>query len=92
MDYLHLDFGLGVGKSTKFLVLTLGSFVVIDLAKFTFVPSRMIYLLNFIMGIRAVFELTIFLLTEFMAVIFKIRSSLVNVIVVENAGFPFMMI
>ena len=92
VDNLDLELGLCVGKGTKFLVLALCSFVVVDLAKFTFVPGRMINLLNLIMGVGAVLELTVFLLTKFMGVIFKIRSPFVNMVVIENAGFPFVMI
>ena len=92
VDDLNLDFGLAVGKGTEFLVLALGSFVVVDLAEFTFVSGGMINLLNFVMGVGAIFEWAVFLLAKFVAVIFKIRPPLVNIVVVENAGFPFVMI
>ena len=64
----------------------------IELTKFTFIPGRMIDLLNFVMRIGTFFILTFFIDTHLMAIVFKIRSSFVEFIVIENACFPFVMI
>ena len=89
-----LDFNLGliVSEGTEFLVLAFGWLIVVDLTEFTFVSGGMIDLLYFVVRVGTLYLLTFFIGAQLMAIIFKIRSSFVEIVVVKNTGFSFVMI
>ena len=64
----------------------------IDLTKLTLVSGRMIDLFDLVMGVWTFEFLTFFIGAHLMAIIFKIRSSLIEIIVVKNTSFSLMMI
>lgn len=92
MNNLDFNLGLIMSKSTEFLVLAFSWFIMINLTKFTLISGRMINLLDFVMRVWTFYLLTFFICTHLMAIIFKIRSSFVEIIVVKNTSFSLMMI
>lgn len=92
MNHFYFYFRLSMSKCTELFILAFYIFTCISFTKFWFISARVIDLLNFIMWKMAKLIVTIFLRTYFMTISIKISPSSICLVMIIDAGLPFMKI
>lgn len=92
VNHFDFNFARGVGKSAKLLVIAFQGFIGVDLAELGLVATRMIDLLNFVMGICALLIATVGVGAEFVTVLTVVWPPSVHSVMEVHASFSLMVL
>ena len=93
MDQLDRNLALSVGEGTELPILAFECIVGVAVAEFASIPTEVVELLNFVMGVGAVrVAIPGIIATEDVAVVTKVGSPFVAVAVVVDTGFSVMVV